>query len=173
EAYTSGEKDFSALISKLKEAKIDVIYLGGYHNDAGLIVRQSREQGLQANLVGGDALNSGEFWTISGPAGENTRFSDASSAVNLPAAKEVVEKFRSQQYEPEGYTLSSYAAVQAWAAAVTALNDTDDHKVADYFRSHSIETVMGNLSWDEKGDIKNPSYAWYIWSNGKFSQETK
>ena len=56
EAITAGDKDFTALITKMKEAGIDVIYLGGYHTEAGLIVRQAREQGLKAQLMSGDAL---------------------------------------------------------------------------------------------------------------------
>ena len=51
EAYTAGEKDYSALVTKLKQANIDVIYLGGCHSEAGLIVRQAREQGLGSELI--------------------------------------------------------------------------------------------------------------------------
>jgi branched-chain amino acid transport system substrate-binding protein len=52
EAITAGEKDYSALVSKLKQAKIDVLFLGGYHTEAGLIVRQMRDQGLNTILMG-------------------------------------------------------------------------------------------------------------------------
>ena len=64
-----GDKDFSALVSKMKQANIAVIYFGGYYTEAGLIVRQSRDQGLKAPLIGGDALVTTEFWTITGNAG--------------------------------------------------------------------------------------------------------
>jgi len=111
ENYTAGDKDFSALISKMKAAKIDVVYIGGYHPDSALMMRQSREQGFPAQFISADATNSQEFWSISGPAGEGMRFSDASSAINLDSAKAVVAKFRADNYEPEGYTLSSYAAI--------------------------------------------------------------
>ena len=72
EAITAGDKDFSALISKMKQANIDAIYFGGYQTEAGLIVRQARDQGLQAQLIGADALVTEEFWKITGPAGEGT-----------------------------------------------------------------------------------------------------
>jgi len=170
EQYTANEKDFSALISKLKAANIDLIYVGGYHSDAALIVRQAREQGLKAPLVSGDALNNSEFWTISGPAGEGVRFSDASSAINLPSAKKVVEEFRKDKYEPEGYTLSTYAAIQAWASAANAIKSTDGAKVADHLKQKGADTVIGKLNWDEKGDLQKSTYAWFIFSNGKFAQ---
>ena len=72
EAYTAGEKDYTALVSKLKEGGIDVVYVGGYHTEGGLILRQLREQGSQAQMISGDAFVTDEFWTITGPAGEGT-----------------------------------------------------------------------------------------------------
>ena len=171
ETYTQKEPDFSALISKLKEAKIDVVYIGGYHNDAGLMMRQAREQGLKADFVSGDALNTAEFWSISGPAGEGMRFSDAASAIDLDSAKTVVAEFKADNYSPEGYTLSTYAAIQAWAAAVTKAGTTDGAKVADTLRASTIPTVIGDLSWDAKGDLNKVNYAWFIWHDGKYAQE--
>ena len=66
EAYTAGEKDYSTLVSKLKLEQIDVLYVGGYHSEAGLIVRQMRDQGLATQLISGDALVSQEYWAITG-----------------------------------------------------------------------------------------------------------
>jgi branched-chain amino acid transport system substrate-binding protein len=171
ENYTAGEKDFSAMISKMKAAKIDVVYIGGYHPDSALMLRQAREQGMKAQFISADATNSQEFWSISGPAGEGMRFSDASSAINLDSAKDVVAKFRADKYEPEGYTLSSYAAIQAWAAAVTKAGTTDAEKVAETLRANTIPTVIGDLGWDEKGDLKQIRYAWFLWHDGKYAQE--
>ena len=72
EAITQGDKDFSALVSKMKQANIDVIYFGGYQTEGGLIVRQARDQGFKAQFIGADALVTEEFWKITGPAGEGT-----------------------------------------------------------------------------------------------------
>ncbi|WP_374655750.1 branched-chain amino acid ABC transporter substrate-binding protein [Dongia sp.] len=171
ETYTAKEKDFSALISKLKDAKIDAVYIGGYHNDVGLMVRQAREQGLEAAFVSADALNTAEFWSISGPAGEGLRYSDGASAVNLDSAKDVVAAFRADNYEPEGYTLNSYAAIQAWAAAATAAGSTDGAKVAEAMRAAPIPTAIGDLTFDAKGDLTKVNYAWYVWHDGKAIQE--
>ena len=171
DTYTAKEKDFSALISKLKDAKIDAVYIGGYHNDVGLIVRQAREQGLEAAVISADALNTAEFWSISGPAGEGLRYSDGASAVNLDSAKDVVAAFRADKYEPEGYTLNSYAAIQAWAAAATKANATDGAKVAEALRAAPVPTVIGDLTFDAKGDLTKVNYAWYVWHDGKAVQE--
>ncbi len=171
DTYTAKEKDFSALISKLKDAKIDAVYIGGYHNDVALIARQSAEQGYKADFVSGDALNTAEFWSLSGPAGEGVRYSDAASAVNLDSAKDVVAAFRAEKYEPEGYTLNSYAAIQAWAAGATAAGDTSGEKVAEALRAKGASTAIGDLAWDAKGDLTKVNYAWYVWHDGKAVQE--
>jgi len=171
DTYTAKEKDFSALISKMKDAKVDVVYIGGYHNDVALMVRQAREQGYKADFISADALNTAEFWSISGPAGEGVRYSDGASAVNLDSAKAVVEKFRAGNYEPEGYTLNSYAAIQAWAAAANIAGSTEGAKVADALHGNKIPTVLGNLQWDAKGDLTEVNYAWYVWHDGKAVQE--
>ena len=171
DTYTQKEKDFSALITKLKDAKIDAVYIGGYHNDVGLMVRQARDQGYKADFISADALNTAEFWSISGPAGEGVRYSDGASAVNLDSAKAVVEKFRAGNYEPEGYTLNSYAAIQAWAAAATIAGSTEGEKVAEALHSNKIPSVLGELQWDDKGDLTEVNYAWYVWHDGKAVQE--
>src|SRR5690606_2922961 len=69
EAYTAGEKDYTALVSKLKQEGVDVLYVGGYHTEAGLMTRQMREQGMDTVLVSGDALVTDEYWAITGDAG--------------------------------------------------------------------------------------------------------
>ena len=83
-AYTPGERDYNALVSRMKAANIDVIYIGGYHTEAGLIIRQAREQGMNVTLIGGDALVTNEFWQISGAAGEGTLMTFSSDPRKRP-----------------------------------------------------------------------------------------
>ncbi len=61
-------------------------------------------------------MNNEEFWTIAGTAGEGMIFTFAPEPRNIPAAKAVVEKFKAAGYDPEGYTLYTYAAIQEYAA---------------------------------------------------------
>ena len=67
-----GEKDYSALVTKLKQAGIDLLYYAGYQNEAGLLVRQMRAQGMSTILMGGDGLVTRDFWSITGAAGNGT-----------------------------------------------------------------------------------------------------
>ena len=118
EAINQGDKDFSALVSKMKQANIDAIYFGGYQTEAGLIVRQARDQGLKAPLIGGDAL--GHRGVLEDHrAGRRGHADDLRARTRArsrrPRRSSIV--FRAQGYNPEGYTLYTYAAVQAFKAA--------------------------------------------------------
>src|SRR5262249_50819586 len=68
EAINPGEKDYSALVSKIKASGADLVYYGGQHTEAGLIVRQMREQGVKTVLMGGDGISNSEFGAIGGDA---------------------------------------------------------------------------------------------------------
>jgi branched-chain amino acid transport system substrate-binding protein len=172
ESYTAGEKDYTALVSKMKDAGIEAVYVGGYHTEGGLILRQMREQGMSAQMVSGDAFNTEEFWTITGTAGEGMIFTFAPEPRNNPAAKEVVEKFKAAGYDPEGYTLYGYAAIQAWAQGAAATKGTDGKKIAEWLRAgNTFKTVLGDLSLNEKGDVKDAKYVWYKFSNGKYTED--
>jgi branched-chain amino acid transport system substrate-binding protein len=172
ETVTAGEKDYSALVTKLKAANIDVLYYGGYHTEAGLIVRQMREQGMKTQLISGDALVTDEFWAITGPAGEGTLMTFGPDPRKYAAAKSVVEAFRKDGYEPEGYTLYTYAVVQAWKQAAEKAKSTDTKKVIAALHGTTFKTVLGDISFDKKGDVQQPTYVWYVWKpDGKYEQK--
>ncbi len=168
EAYTAGEKDYSALVSKLKQSAIDVLYVGGYHTEAGLIVRQMREQGMKTILVSGDALVTSEYWAITGPAGEGTLMTFSPDPRKNPAAAPVVKAFRDNGIEPEGYVLYTYGAIQAWAQAAEKAGTTDTAKLIKALRTNQFETVLGTIGFDKKGDVTAPGYVFYEWKDGKY-----
>ncbi len=170
EAINQGDKDFSALVSKLKVGKIDAIYAGLYHTEAGLLVRQAREQGLNAQLVSEDALVTNEFWTIAGDAAEGTLMTFQPDPRKLDTSKDVVAKFAAQGYDPEGYTLYTYAAFQVWKAAVEAAGTTDAVALSKAIRGQAFDTVIGKLTYDDKGDVLNPEYVWFLWSKGEYKE---
>ncbi|MGF1640335.1 MAG: branched-chain amino acid ABC transporter substrate-binding protein [Rhodospirillales bacterium] len=168
EAYTAGEKDYTALVSKLKGAGVDVIYVGGYHTEAGLMIRQAHEQGYKPQLVSGDALVTDEYWKITGPTGEGTLMTFSPDPRKNPVAAPVVQRFRDKGIEPEGYNLYTYGAIQAWVQAVEKAGTTDTEAVAKALKSNTFDTVLGEIGFDEKGDVTAPGYVFYVWNDGKY-----
>ena len=166
-----GDKDFTAIVSRMKRDNIDLVYVGGYHQESGLIVRQMRDQGLQTVLMAGDALADKEFASITGPAAEGTLFTFGPDPRNKPTAKAIVEKFKAANIDPEGYTLYTYAAMQVWSQAVTKAGTTDPKKVMDTIKAGAWDTVIGKMEFDAKGDIKQIDYVVYKWdSKGNYTE---
>jgi branched-chain amino acid transport system substrate-binding protein len=164
EGINLGEKDFSALVSKIKAAGADLVYWGGLHTEGGLIVRQMRDQGVRAPLMGGDGITSDEFASIGGPGVEGTLMTFAPDPRKRPEAKAVVEKFKKKNFDPEAYTLYSYAAVEIIKQAAEQAKSLDPKKVAEVIRSgKKFKTVIGELGYDKKGDITRPDYVMYVW----------
>lgn len=169
ESISAGQKDYSSLVSKLKQAGADILYFGGYKTEGGLIVRQMREQGLATRLVGGDALVTDEFWSITGAAGEGTLMTFGPDPRLDPANAELVAAFRAENYEPEAYTLYTYAAIQAWAQAAEKAGTTEAAKVQAVLKSERFATVLGPIGFDAKGDMDAPGYVFYAWKDGKYA----
>jgi branched-chain amino acid transport system substrate-binding protein len=174
ESYNMGDKDFTALVSKLKLNGIDIVYDGGYHQEAGLIVRQMRDQGLKTILMSGDAMADREFASITGPAAEGVLFTFGPDPRRRTTAAAIVKKFKDKGIDPEGYTLYTYAAFQVWAAAATKAGTLDPQKVAAAMHSGTWDTVLGPLSFNKKGDITAIGWAVYRWDkNGNYDEITE
>jgi branched-chain amino acid transport system substrate-binding protein len=164
EGVNLGEKDFSALVSKIKASGADLVYWGGLHTEGGLIVRQMRDQGVKAPLMGGDGITSDEFVSVGGPGVEGTLMTFAPDPRKRSEAKAIVEKFRAKKFEPEAYTLYSYAAVEVMKQAAESAKSLDPKKIAEKIHSGmKFKTVIGELSFDKKGDITRPDYVMYVW----------
>jgi branched-chain amino acid transport system substrate-binding protein len=170
EAITAGDKDFTALITKMKNAGVDLIYLGGYHTEAGLITRQAHEQGLEATLMSGDALVTDEYWAITGDTGEGTIMTFSPDPRKNEVAAPVVAEFEAEGYDPEGYTLYTYAAIQAWAQAAEQAGTTDLDAVVEALHGNQFDTVLGTISFDDKGDVQGSNYVVYKWEGGKYNE---
>ncbi|MGL1922437.1 MAG: branched-chain amino acid ABC transporter substrate-binding protein [Hyphomicrobiales bacterium] len=172
ETVNPGESDYTAFVTKLKAEGIDALYYGGYHTELGLIARQMQDQGLDIDIISGDALATAEFWSITGDAGEGLRFTFAPDPRKNPAASDIVSKFNTAGFDPEGYTLYSYAAIQIWAAAVEKAGSTDADKVSAALHDGTdYSSVIGNLAFDEKGDRTSADYTWYTWTKGEYVQD--
>jgi branched-chain amino acid transport system substrate-binding protein len=172
ESINPGEKDYSALVSKMKDAGIDAVYIGGYHPEGALILKQMREQGLKSQMLSGDSMNNVEFWTIAGEAATGMIFTFAPEPRNIPEAKELVAKFKAAGYDPEGYTLFTYAAIQMYAQAAAGTKGTDNKTLAAWLRAgNEMKTVLGPIKLDAKGDLIGAKYVWYKFANGNYAED--
>ncbi len=165
EGVNTGEKDYSAIVSKIKESGADYLMWGGLHTEGGLILRQMRDQGMKTVMISGDGITDSEFAQIGGPGVEGTLMTFGPEARKNPAAKDVVAEFAAKGFDPEAYTLYSYAAVQIIKQAAEKAKSLDPKKVAAVMHSGmKFHTVLGDISYDKKGDRTNVDYVWYVWA---------
>lgn len=177
EGLTRGEKDFSAVVTKIRAAGADVVYFGGLHPEAGPLVRQLREQGLKdVKFMSDDGIVTDELVTTAGgPQNvDGVYMTFGADPRLLPDSKTVVDEFRKKGTEPEGYTLYAYASVQTLAAAFNGAKSNKGEDAAKWLKSHPVKTVMGEKTWDAKGDLKVSDYVVYQWDkDGKYHQLEK
>ncbi len=170
DAINRGERDFGALIARFKQAGVDAVFFGGYHSEAGLLVRQIRDRGLNITLIGSDGIAISEFWSIAGQAGEGTLMIFTPDPRKNLEAKDAVAKIRASGFEPGGFTLQSYAAIQVLTQAMAKAGVPKGAALAKAIRDGGFSTVLGNINFDAKGDIKNPQFAMYRWSGGTYHE---
>ncbi|MGO4999621.1 branched-chain amino acid ABC transporter substrate-binding protein [Oceanisphaera sp. W20_SRM_FM3] len=163
EGVTSGDKDFSTLVAKLQRDKVDFVYYGGYHPELGLILRQAAERGFKARFMGPEGVGHKDITSIAGDASEGL-------LVTLPkkydldsANAEIVKAIEAKGLDASGpFVWTTYAAVEAIAEGVKRAGP-DPEAVAKALRAEPVNTVMGPLSWDEKGDLVGFEFGVFEW----------
>ncbi len=164
EGINTGEKDYSAVVSKIKASGADLVFFGGLYTEGGLLVRQMRDQGVGAVVMGGDGIAAAEFAAVGGPGVEGSLMTFGPDPTKRPEAAAVVKKFEAKKINPESYTLYSYAAVQVIKQAAEKAQSLEPKKVAAAMHSGmTFDTVIGQFAYNEKGDRKDADYVVYVW----------
>ncbi|KQZ92277.1 amino acid ABC transporter substrate-binding protein [Mesorhizobium sp. Root157] len=171
-AYNSlnpGEKDLSALVTRLKADNVEVIYFGGYHPEGGLLARQLKDVGIEATIIGGEGLSNTEYWAIGNEAAAGTIFTNASDALKNPDSADAVKVLKDKGIPPEAFTLNAYAAVEVIKAGIEKAGKADDAAaVATALKSgEPVSTAIGKLTYGENGDLTSPSFSLFKWEDGK------
>src|ERR1700760_1032837 len=167
EGVNTGEKDYSAIVSKIKESGADYVMWGGLHTEGGLIIRQMRDQGMKTVMISGDGITDNEFAAIGAPGVEGTLMTFGPDPRKNPNAKDVVAEFAAKNFDPQAYTLYSYAGVQIMAEAAERAKSLDPKKIAAEMHSGKpFKTVIGDIAYDKKGDRTSVDFVWYVWKKG-------
>ena len=168
EGLNAGDKDFSSIIQKLKQANVDFVYYGGYHPELGLILRQAKEKGLNAKFMGPEGVGNDSISQIAQGASEGLLVTLPKSFDTDPANKAIVEEFTKNKQDPTGpFVFPAYSAIEVIAGGITAAKSEDTAKVAAAIHAGTFKTPTGELSFDAKGDLKDFKFVVYEWHFGK------
>lgn len=172
ELIAQGEKDFSALATRLKAVEPTAVYFGGIFREAGYLIRQLRQAGVGAAFVSDDGVLDQEFVKIAGEeAAAGTYLTFERDPVRLPSARAAIQRFETQ-YGPIGpYALHTYDAVgvllHAMQVAKPRTNTQEElRKVIQAIHTTSYHGTLGTLRWDMKGDLVAPPYVMYVTQKG-------
>jgi branched-chain amino acid transport system substrate-binding protein len=168
QAYLPGKTDYVAEVAGLQAADVAVLYIGGYHTEVALMARAARDRSYLVQVVTGISLATEEFGLIAGPAADGTLFTSPADPRLKPEAAPVVARFQASGFEPEGYTLFTYGAVQVWVQAAERTGSLELPAVIESLRGHQFETVLGSIDFDGKGDVTTQSPIWYVWRGGEY-----
>ncbi len=169
-SFEAGLTDYSSLVAILDSQRIDLLYLGGYHTEAGIIAMQMRQRGMDTLLMGGDSLLTEEFRVIAGEASDGTLVTYAPDPREKPPAIRLTESLRARGIEPELFTLHAYAAVQIWAEAARKAGTIGYNEIAQVMNENRFDTVIGAVAFDSKGDMSLPGYVVYEWRDGWYEE---
>jgi branched-chain amino acid transport system substrate-binding protein len=147
----------------MKRDGIQIAYIGGYHTEIGLIVRPAAEANAKLMVMGNDPLMTTEFWNITSDTGNGTLFTFMPDPTKNASAIDAVARLKAANVTPEGFTLYAYAAVQVWADATKRSGSLDPSKVVAALRARPVETVIGPVRFDAKGDNAAPGFVVYRW----------
>lgn len=162
-----GERDYNALVTRIRGASVDAVFFGGLHSEAGVLVRQIREQGMNQPFVSDDGIVDPAFVTAAGgkqyAKGVYMTFPKDPRA--MESSKDVVAKLSAEGKKSDGFTLYAYAGVQSVAEALRNANSTSGADLADWLKKNQVNTVLGTKAWDDKGDLKEADYVMYQWND--------
>ena len=155
ESYGKDDVDFSALLTKVKAAKPEVLFLPDYYNKVGLIAKQAKETKLNVTLIGPDGWDSPELVNVAGEAIEGGYFSNHYSPEDTrPGVVNWVKKYKEKfQQTPDALGTLAYDATNMLLEAIRKANSGDPGKIRDALASLSgFEGVTGKFTMDENGD---------------------
>lgn len=167
-AVEPGTKDFRSLIRKLVDPNPEVIFLFAYAPEAGIIIKQLKERGINLPIIGSDNLSASEFLNVGKDVVEGVMF-----ILPVEGEGEVYfkfrEKFRKRYGEhPSINSIKSYDVVKLASYTIEKVG-YDGEKISNLLSSlKNYVGASGSIEFDKHGDIVNPRYQLMIYKGGKY-----
>ncbi len=169
EGITPGAVDYSAIVQKIKQSGAEAVIYGGYHPEAASIVSQMRKKGLKTIFLSDDGVKDITFIKVAGKYAEGvyaTGPKDTSKNPLAIAANEAHKKTYGS--DPGAFYLNAYAATQAILNAIQKAKSTDYTKVSNALRTYAVDTPLGKIKFDKKGDAIGAGFTMYQVQNGVY-----
>jgi branched-chain amino acid transport system substrate-binding protein len=170
EGINRGEKDYTAIATKVHALEPEIIFFGGFFPEGGLFIRQYKELGGKAPVIGGDGILNEELCKIAGSSAEGTMAIFGSDTAKLPGAKGFVNEYEKKYGKPGVFSFYAYDAINVLLTAIKTAGTVESAKVIGVIRSIEHNGVTGPLKFDAKGDPAKPPLVLWKVAGGSFKQ---
>ncbi|WP_433449592.1 branched-chain amino acid ABC transporter substrate-binding protein [Streptomyces sp. CA-142005] len=173
----TGDRDFSTLVTKIKNSGADLLYYGGQYDESQVLTKQLKDAGAKIPLFGGDGMFTPTYIKTAGKAAEGDLVTSIGVPVDtLPAAKTFVDTYKAKKYPGDYGTYGSYAYDAATAIIKAVGQVVKDGKVpsdaraqiVDAVQKTSFDGISGKISFDQYGDTTNKQLTVYQVKNGEW-----
>jgi len=171
EGITPGAMDYSAVVQKIRKEGADTVIFGGYHPEASKLIAQMNKKRVKANFIGPDGIKGDGFLEIAGKDAEGvyaTGPMDVTQYADNKAARAAYQAKYGK--EPGTFFDQGYAALQAALAAIEASGGTDYAGVEKALRGNFVDTAVGKIKFDAKGDAEGVGFSVYQVKGGVFEE---
>jgi branched-chain amino acid transport system substrate-binding protein len=170
EGVTTGEVSYDDIVSMLKNSEAEVVVWGGYYSDASKLATQMRDKGLTTIIIGPDGLYDQRYLIMAGDAAEGSIVTGQADISSTEAAKAAIADHQTRHKEEIGtYFFYAAGAAQALFAAIEKAGTGDDLDVIKrHLNEDTVDTVMGPVRFDAKGDVIGAEFKLFEVKDGKF-----
>jgi branched-chain amino acid transport system substrate-binding protein len=165
------DPDYKAVLIAIKEKKPDVYFFGGVYPEAGRLVRQAKEIGLNIPMVTGDGVYDPTFISIAGRSADGTYVTFGKDPSSLPSSKSFQVKYTAKYGPPGPYSIYAYDAANIILDAIQETKTVEGTVLADYISKHTFHGAFGDISFDKNGDVTKAPYVVWKVIGGKFIEE--
>jgi branched-chain amino acid transport system substrate-binding protein len=163
-----GDPDYKAVLTTLKEGKPELYFFGGIYPEAGRLVRQAKEVGLNIPMITGDGVFDPTLISIAGKSAEGTYVTFGREPAGLPSAKAFIDHYKARYGEPGPYSIYAYDAANIILTSIAQTDTTDGVKVAEFISKTTFHGAFGDISFDKNGDVTKAPYVIWQVKDGKF-----
>ena len=172
EGITPGAVDYSAIVQKIERAGAEAVMYGGYHPEASKIVTQMKKKKMDAYFVSDDGVKDDTFIKVAGEFAEGVYASGPRDVSDLPAYKEAVQAHKDKYNEdPGAFFKEGYAAATALLNAIEKAGSTEYEAVEKVLRGEYVDTSVGSISFDAKGDAIGVGFSMYRVVDGVYVEQ--
>jgi branched-chain amino acid transport system substrate-binding protein len=174
EGVTPGAVDYSSVVNKVKKSGAEAIIFGGYHPEASKIVSEMRKSKMKTVFISDDGVKDETFIKVAGKFAEGVYATGPKDTSTNPMDKAVKEAYKKAYGEDVGvFSINGYAATQALLNAIQKAGSTDYDAIIKALRTEYVDTPLGKIKFDDRGDAIGVGFSVYQVKDGKYVELKK